>query len=185
MPIEARLLLGWMTREMATLFLTSERIPPLTEQEAGDLWAQYRERVEALLPEPLSESQPLSHSDKRTREMFLRHCYQQQKHDVEDVIKLDLRSLPVRQFRIIAPRSQNYEGMVRTRATWATAALPTNTQEPDLQGTYNQTENNTDAWFEIPHAEFVFPYTPDIIRFHIKHGDRWVTATPDDARHIL
>jgi len=186
MPIEAKLLVGWMSRESAILWLTSERVPPMTQQEAENLWTEYHAKVEALPDEVPSTAQPLSHAERRTREMFLRHCYQQNKRDIEDVVKLDLATIPIRQFRIIAPRSQGYEAGVRTRAGWQAQALPTTAPtEPILQGQYNQLGETTEAWINVPHSEFMFPFDPGIGAFKLKQGDRFVTALRVEQRIVL
>jgi hypothetical protein len=186
MAIEAKLLVGWMTREAAILWLTKECLPPKTEQEAVELWEQYNQRTEALQPEAPSLPQTLSKSERSTREMFLRHCYQQKKQDVEDVIKLDLATLPIRQFRVIAPRSANYQAQVASRAGWISKALPTaNPPDLNLQVRYNQEGTDTEAWFEIPHNEFMMPFDPAIGGFQLRMGDRWVEAMRVDQRYLL
>ena len=185
MSIEAKLLLGWMTRESAILWLTHERVPPLTEQEAETLWTQYHGRVEALPPEPNALPQKLNDVDKETRLRFLRHCRENGKHEIEDVIKLDLANLPIRQYRIVVPKSRDYEQLVNTRHGWVSRALPTTVQEPNLQARYSQNGSDTEAWFDLPHSEFVFPYSPTINAFQIKQFDRWVVAVRVEQRYLL
>jgi len=185
MSIEAKLLLGWMTRETAILWLTHERVPPLTEQEAEALWTQYYGRVEALPPEPHSVPQKLNEIDKETRLRFLRHCREQGKHEIGDVIKLDLATLPIRQFRIVIPKSRDYEPLVNTRQGWVARALPTTAQEPNLQARYSQSGSDTEAWIDLPHGEFMFPFSPNIGGFQVKQGDRWVEAIQVEQRHLL
>jgi hypothetical protein len=50
MPLEARVLLGWMERDLAVKFLSEdcEFKPPLTKERAVELWAEFQARINAL-----------------------------------------------------------------------------------------------------------------------------------------
>jgi hypothetical protein len=183
MPIQAKLLVAWMSREEAVIWLTNEAVPPLTLAQAIQTWEQYQANLNGLPAEQLCTALPLSNAEHQTRRMVLASV--SHRKDVVDVVKLDLMSMPIRQMRVIVPRYEAYQSKVKTRNGWIAEALSTTVPNVDLKWQYSQNGSTTEALFELPHGEFMLPFDPQIGGFRLRHGDRTVEVATNGMRYAL
>jgi hypothetical protein len=130
--MKGRVLLGWLTRDVAVAYLQNQCIftPPLTWAEAEALWAAKQEMVEALGSRavPTSPPLPMTPSEREASERFL-SWMRRLSSDVEGVVKLDPRWLVCRQSDISLDRASQLAEHVQA-ATWAArnCLLPPNSR---------------------------------------------------------
>jgi hypothetical protein len=131
--MRGRILLGWLTRDIAVAYLQNQCIftPPLTAAQAEALWAGKHEMVEALGPRavPTPAPLPMTPAEREASEKFLasmRSLYGSAS-DVKTVVKLDPRGLVCRQSDISLDRANQHAEHVQA-ATWAArnCLLPSN-----------------------------------------------------------
>jgi hypothetical protein len=119
--MKGRVLLGWLTRDVALAYLQNKCIfiPPLTAAQAEALWTGKHEMVEALgsravpTPAPL----PMTPAECEASEKFLAWM-RRLSSDVQSVIKLDPRELVCRQSDISLDRANQLAEYVQA-TTWA------------------------------------------------------------------
>jgi hypothetical protein len=187
MPLDAKVLLGWMERDHAVRFLTEgcAHALPLTEAKAEGLWRPFRDTVEAM-PERQRMTpayQKLSKSEREHAREFLRRV-KKFNRDVTGVIKVDLMDVSVYQLLILTGRSADYRADVITWSGWrknclrpqcAPRSIPTRTEPPNV------------VVFELPHAEFLptVTQTPTGPQLALLERPKWVTVTLHDGRLLL
>jgi hypothetical protein len=122
--MRGRILLGWLTRDIAVAYLQNRCIftPPLTAAEAEALWAGKREMVEALGPRtvPTPAPLPMTPAECEVSEKFLALMRRVSggASEVQTVVKLDPRGLVCRQSDISLDRASQHAEHVQA-ATWA------------------------------------------------------------------
>lgn len=174
-----------MERDAAVRFLRDECIfdPPLSEQDAENLWRPYREAVqnlpvrEARAPERL----PLDNPEREAAQRFLQEHHRRGATNILDVIKVDPFRLVVHQHQVVLDRAQDYADSLRTSAGWIAQSLPT--RVPAQSQVQIQARPNT-MDIRIPHAEFVFAFDPRG-GFQIQELARHVTVTAFEERIML
>lgn len=118
--MKGRILLGWLTCEVAVAYLQNQCIftPPLTAAQAEALWAGKHEMVEALGPRavPTPAPLPMTPAEREASEKFL--AWMKRLSDVQTVVKLDPRGLVCRQSDISLDRANQHAKHVQA-ATWA------------------------------------------------------------------
>lgn len=188
MPVEAKVLIGWMEHDAAVRFLTESchNDVPLTPDAAVAIWLPFRDRVAALPERPRQEPTrvKLTKPESKHAKAFLKQV-KKFNRDVSAVIKVDLMDLAVHQLFVLTERSANYSAAVCDWAGWRKNCLrprpkvgltiPTRREQPNI------------VVFEIPHAEFVLgaEQTPSGPKVTIHENPKWVTVTPHDGRLVL
>src|SRR5260370_22069953 len=113
MPLDATVLLGWMTEKEALDFLQKDCFfaNALSEEDARKIWREYRERVEALAERAALAPQrhPLSRDEKQFASRFLAFLYKIGIRDVKEVIKIELNNLVIHQRVVCSQRITGYE----------------------------------------------------------------------------
>src|SRR5579862_1830861 len=187
MPLDAKVLIGWMERDQAIRYLTRDchNNPPLTDDQAEALWTPYRARVMALAERPRQEParQELSTSERNHAQNFLEQV-RPLNRDVSSIIKVDLMEAAVYQLYVLTDRSANYHSEVCDWKGWRknclrpkarTGEIPTRIEPPNV------------VVFELPHAEFLaaVTQTPRGPELDIHERPKWITVTPHDGRLLL
>ncbi len=159
--VDGILLLGWMDRDNAVKYLTTNCVfdPPLSEAAAETLWKQYRERCESL-PERKAAAPafiPLNHEERQHATKFMTFLNSLGPHQIKDVVKVDLSALVVHQLVITVSHSDTYLREVNSCKGWLHKALPLTPRPPaQIQTRVAVNGLNTMADIDIPHAEFAF-----------------------------
>jgi hypothetical protein len=119
--MNGRVLLGWLTRDVAVAYLQNQCVfsPPLTAAQAEALWAQKHETVGSLGPRTLPTPAPLpmTPAECEASEKFLAWM-RRLSSDVQSVVKLDPRGLVCRQSDISLNRANQLAEYVQA-TTWA------------------------------------------------------------------
>lgn len=184
MPLEARVLLGWMQREQAIKFLTEDCVfeSPFASIRAEELWSEYRSRVlaleerDALAPERLRID---GYHEIEAIKEFKQHY--KAAPNILDVIRVDPMRLVVHQLFIVTERSSSYISKVSSLRGWLdNAILCKSAKTPDLS--INCRTNAIDV--KIPDAEYVLAFNPKK-GFQIERLARHVNVTAFDERLML
>lgn len=186
--LQGRILLGWMSKDVAVQFLLNDCHfnPPLTQDSATLVWEKYRARVDALpnrtFAVPLSLG--LTIPEAQHIKNFKNFLNSLGAHDVVDVMKVDLRELTVTQYYVVTERSHAYLPTVNGN-NWLTECLPTKPRNSGaFQLKYTQQGMNTTVEVDLPHAECFF--VPDNTgKFGVSEGMRHVTAMIGADRMLL
>ena len=183
--MRGKILLGWLTREKAVVFLQKDCIfnPPLTNEEAEELWAEKRAAVEALNPRrvPTPAGLELTPPEREAVEKFLSYMRQQPggTPHIQGVVKLDPLGLLCRQLNITLDRANQYAENVQA-ATWsARNCLPTHGALASMRFT-----RVADGWnVNLPHREFVFNFNGQA--FGVGESAPFVSVSMIGARAVL
>lgn len=162
--ISARTLPGWMEREQAIFFFTTQCVPALTIEQAGELWESYREKVKRIerASRPCRR-EDLNESDSRHIEALitLMESANGHRHEIEEVVKVDLRDVTAIQYMAITERANDYAGMSSDQF-WREDFLPTKIIPSNVgmkfsigQPGHTHPLNSTIV-YDLPDAEFAF-----------------------------
>ena len=122
--MRGRILLGWLTREIAVAYLQNKCLftPPLTTAQAEALWTEKKEMVEALGPRavPPPAPLPMTPAEREAAERFLSFMRRvpASAAQVQTVVKLDPHRLVCRQSDISLDRANQHAENVHA-ATWS------------------------------------------------------------------
>jgi hypothetical protein len=162
--IGARTLPGWMEREQAIFFFTTQCVPALTIEQAGELWESYREKVKRIERAPCPcRSDALSESDTQHVEALiaLLESANGKRHEVEEVVKVDLRDVTAIQYLTITERAHDYAGMSSDQF-WRDDFLPTRLKpsKVGMKFSIGQPDHShplhSTIIYDLPDAEFAF-----------------------------
>ncbi len=187
--ITAKVLLGWLDRDSAVRFLTTECVtnPVLTDAEAEAVWQPYHDRVQALAPRPrvLPTEYPLNKIERKHAKEFARKAPGVDAN-FRRIVKVDLMGLAVHQYLVVTERSTTeYAPTVCTGNGWRKKCLrvrPAQIQIPIRSRTANSV-----VW-DIPHNEFdaVLVRQPNgSLQMAPSEWPKWVVAAPCDGRWML
>ena len=188
--LRGRVLLGWMPRDDAVRFLTTdcEFNPPIDEVAAGALWDAARARVDALPDRPCIKLPNLGFnaSELGHQAKFFAFLKSIRAHDVIELRKVDLRELVARQYCIVTQRSDDYALRLQSPKAWLDEMVPTAVKPQQLRVQSTQTGMDTYSEFDVPHAEFYFgPHPQNIGTFTAQELLRHVTIMDGDDRTFL
>src|SRR4051794_14726532 len=106
--ITAKVLLGWLDRDSAVRFLTTECVtnPALTPGEAEAIWQPFHDRVEALpeRPREVPTEYKLNKSQKKHAKEFAKTAPKVDAN-FRRIVKVDLMGLAVHQYLVVTERS--------------------------------------------------------------------------------
>ena len=150
-------LLGWKTRDRALAMLQQdcEFDPPLNDHDAEALWAQYRERVNAVRGRPVRAPAPLVFTDDEQR-LVADFLQDQARHggSVRNVVKVDPLGLVAHQLEITTARSASLSERLQTPADWALECLcpAPSAERPSIR----HAPNSMDV--DLPHGEWALVF---------------------------
>lgn len=187
--LKGRVLLGWLSRDVAVQFLLNECVfdPPIDANAAEGIWHPYRGRVDNL---PIRTQGVPPHLGLTVQEVA--HCNQFRGFlascgptDVIAVEKLDLSALTVIQHFVVTDRSSGYASAVQTPNGWLQECLPTSLRNSQIQYSIQRpAQQTTSTEFQLPHAEFFFG--PDAVgKFGPLEWMRHVTVMKGADRTFL
>src|SRR5437867_2620617 len=117
-PVLGRLLPGWMQREQAVQFLLNQcrTDPPISPGIAGEIWRDYRTRVEELPVRPSVPPRtfPLSNAEHDASRRFLSN--HPEAANVTGFVRINPMDLQVHQLQVAADYPLS--------ASWVTTAMP-------------------------------------------------------------
>ncbi len=121
-----KLLVGWMNQREALQFLVKEAVPPLSEEEATNLWECYRQKVAALGNRGCHKpaSAPHNLKEKMAADKIVKASRKNGERNVKGLIKLDPLDLVVHQLRIFEERAEPYIELVSDPVTKVKTCLP-------------------------------------------------------------
>jgi hypothetical protein len=185
MPLDAIVLLGWMERDFALQYLLNDCIfdPPLNQEQAGALWQQYRDRVEAL-PERDANAPAkleLTREEQDAAERFLAPHRASGSTAIRDVIKVDPMGLVVYQLYVVVEKAREYMNHAAARTWCARNCLAVRPRRPQqFQG---RSRLNV-ADIQIPHGEFAAAFIPPD-KFSVEELAGHVSVTEFGMRMLL
>lgn len=163
--VDAVVLLGWMERDAAIHFLQTDCLfdPPLTTEQAEELWAEFRARAEAIPERDITVPPrlPLTQRESQHAHKFITFLRQVGVNDVQEVLKVDPFLLVVHQHVIVTDRAEGYHLRCADPNTWMEECLPTALTNPAIRITFSQQNFDTSADIDLPHAEFIFAPGPN------------------------
>jgi|ERR1039458_9357800 hypothetical protein len=185
--VDAVVLLGWMQKEMAVEYLRTQCVfnPPLNDEMAADIWARYKEAVVAIGIRPVGLPARLDMNDyeRRSADAFLNvFKHQLRIPSIQEVIKIDPRSLVVHQFYVVTQQSDGYANDVCTAAGWAKHCLPTTPPPPKSVKIYSGLNTIN---IEVPHGEFFFTHNAQTGQFQIQEYLRHVAVSQFAAQERM
>jgi hypothetical protein len=147
-----KLLLGWMDKKEALAYLCEEAVPPLTEEDAINLWECYRSKVAALGKREYHKPGNAAHNlkEKLAADKIVKASRKNGERNVKGLIKVDPLDLVVHQLRIFEERSEPYRQLVRdpvTRVKTCLPPLPAGRQLPIRRV-------GSETIVELPHGEY-------------------------------
>ncbi len=181
--VSAKVLLGWMERDMAVKFLKDECVfqDPIAEEKAEFIWREKYERVQAL-PERLAGAPPelpLNDKENAVAQIFLRSMAGAA--NIKRVIKIDPIGLVTYQPYVVLQQTEKYRPFATSAASYAAKSLTTVRQVPNVQLRY--AVNAIDA--AVPHGEFMFFFNPQSAKFEIQEQARHISVTEFQGRMLL
>jgi hypothetical protein len=183
--VDAVVLLGWMERDDAVRVLCNECVfdPPLTENQAAEIWQRYRDAVNGL-PERLAVAPanlPLTAIETQQAQAFLRSARAAGAQNIRDVLKIDVGACVVHQLVVVTERARNYAQQMRNNEAKIRHCLGMHAV-PVTQ--YQIATGPNAVNVQIPHAEFLFTFlNPG--GFAVQEMAKQITVTSFDRRLLL
>ena len=176
--VDGILLLAWMERDEALLWLCKNCCfdHELTDQEAEEIWAPYRERMLAL-PERVYQAPqrlPIPQAQRHLTNQFLARF---RGPEVLDVININPLELIAYQKYVVTDRCDHHAVQP---GTWARKFLVIDRPAPNLPG---RMENGV-IKFNLPHSEHLILFQPDGA-FRIQQADGYVSVAEVGGRLFL
>ena len=186
MPVNAKLLLGWMeeTEAMHCLLREYRGQTPFTEESAKALWNKYRENVAALKARPCTP--PVCIAERKQNEQYEESCFVQKfskDRNILRVVKLDDPSkLVVYQLCVVVPQSERYLSQMQDARKRVRTALG---RGLEFTGNHPQPRREGNCLIKpVPHAEFIVT-TADEYDFALKEPNRHISVKEFDGRMLL
>ena len=141
-----------MNQREALQFLVKEAVPPLSEEEATNLWECYRQKVTALGNRGCHKPANAAHNlkEKLAADKIVKASRRNGERNVKGLIKVDPLDLVVHQLRILEERAEPYIDLVSDPVTKVKTCLP-----PLPVGRQLPTKRvGGKTIIELPHGEF-------------------------------
>jgi len=192
--VRGRILPGWMVHDEAMNYLTQECIPPMTAQDAEQIWQQYRQRVEALAENRALAPKylPLNTQETAHANSFMQFLNTRGPHQVARVVKVELRQLVVTQYYVITERAEDYRHRTTSSADWLREFLPLTVLPAQTRTSFSlgppASPHPLSSYIEIdmPHGEFaLLPADPTLTVFGAAQFMRHVTGCETQNRLLL
>jgi hypothetical protein len=177
--VDGRILLGWMERDEAISYLQKDCWfePPLTEQQAEELWNTYKARVDNL-PErvfqPLQRF-PIAQAHRHLANNFL---VRTKGPEVLDVININPAELVVFQKYVVIDRVEHHCGQP---GDWPKKMLLVDRPVAQI----NLRAENGTVKAGLTHGEYVFEFHPQDGAFRIVQGGGFASVGEIDGRLLL
>jgi hypothetical protein len=177
--VDARILLGWMGRDEAVALLQKECVfdPALSENQATELWATYKARVDHL-PERILEQPKRWPIPAQHRALVADFKARTRGPEILDVVNIDPLGLVAYQNYVVIDRATDHH--CHQRDAWAKKTLLLDRPPANLAV---RAENGT-VKVAVPHAEHMFELHPDGA-FRIVQGGGFVSVVELEGRLIL
>jgi hypothetical protein len=186
MPVDTKLLLGWMEEREAMHWLLREYRgnKPFTEQSAKDLWNEHREKVSKLGDRDCAP--PVRLADRTQKEEYAEHHFMQNNgkcNSVLGVLKLDdPGKLVIHQLSVSLSQSEGYLDGMRDPKQRLRLGLG---RGRHYEGILPKARREGDCLIKsVPHAEW-FPVSCNQEDFEVKEGNRWIAVKEFDNRLLL
>jgi hypothetical protein len=194
--VHARILPGWMSHQDAINYLTNECVPPITVQDAEEIWRQYRQRVEALADNRIVTPQylPMNTQESTHANNFMQFLNTRGPHQVSRVVKIGLRDLVLTQYNVVTDRCDDYCHRTTTPAEWLNEFLPLTVLPAETQARFSLGPPasphplSSHIEIDIPHGEFaLLPLQTDqgLMVFGAAQFMRHVTGCETQNRLLL
>lgn len=178
--VAAQILLGWMGKDEAIPYLLEQCWfdPPLTSQQAEELWEKYRKVVEALPERKITPPVrlPIPNARREVVTDFLRRF---KGPEVLDVINIDPLDLVIYQLYVVTDVADNHAKQLTGRQ-WVKNCLQAERPIVQMQG---RMENGV-LKFSLPHGEHMFALQPDGA-FRIQQGAAFISVCEVESRLVL
>lgn len=187
MPLDAIVLLGWMTEKEAVDLLQKDCANPPSEEEARKTWRGYKAKVEAL-PERAAlapQRHALSKDERQFESRFLAFLYKLGIRDVTELIKIELENVVVHQRIVLCQKISDYEKKINTAKNWNRECLPTVAVTSSIQIASKREGMKTIGVSRLPHGEFFFEMNRQTGLWSINEGSRHVSVLEFDKRMAL
>ncbi len=184
--VSALFLPGWIERDQAVHVLLNECVfdPPLSRNQAEEIWAGYRARVDAIggrdaLAPPYL---PLNREEQSAADAFMRF-HRQRGHigSIRRVVKIDPMGLVAHQPIVVLDQAGRYSQDAISAARYARHSLATTAGTHNLQ--LQTGLNYVDV--SLPHGEFCFIFNQQAGRFEVLEQARHVSVTEFQNRLLL
>jgi hypothetical protein len=186
MPVNTKLLLGWMEEAEAMHWLLKEckREEPFTEESAKKLWNDYREKVAALPPRDCPP--PAVLLDRTQKEEYAEHHFMQKfgkEQGIVRVLKLDdPAKLVIHQLTVAVPKSEAYLSAMQDQKQRIRIALGRGLA---FEGKHPKArKEGTLLVKRVPNAEF-FVVSGTQEDFEVKEGRKHIAVKEFDNRLML
>jgi hypothetical protein len=193
MHVQAKVLLGWMPRDIAIKFLREqcEFDPPLDEAAAEAMWTRYRDEVGALGNRDVSCPRlPLAQHEEVIKDRVLKAFRATKRFpNVRDVIKLDPMQLVIWQMQVVLDKAHEYDARLNAPAKWREECLsPPSPTGP--RANYHVGPRSLREWnyrVEIPHSEFGLEMADinNVRVFAVSQWSRYVSVGEHQGRTLL
>jgi hypothetical protein len=168
--IQSKILPGFMIKAEIIKCFTEECIPKWTEDDALELWRQYKKKVRSLDKRPAlaPESIPLTPDEKKIADEFLQQAKASGGKNILDVVKVDARMLVAFQPNVNVTHSDTYgqqaqlPDLERLKTALKIGWLPTPIATM-------MREDARYIWLDLPHTEF--QPAVDFVRKQINPGE--------------
>jgi hypothetical protein len=178
--VDGFLLLGWMEKNEAIPLLLNDCWfdPPLTNQQAEEIWQKYKASVDAM-PErkpTAPKRQPIPNSVLHIVNNFRMRT---RGPEVLDVINVDPRELQVYQLYVVADRADHHARQLKGDQ-WHNACL-------QIDRPNNPLPLRNDSGIvkvTLPHAEYMFAMVPGGA-FQIQQGAGFISVCEVEGRIVL
>jgi hypothetical protein len=181
--VNALLLLGWMEKDEAILYLQEQCWfdPPLTNQQAEELWVKYNQAV-AALPER-TVTRPDRLPVPKSRKEFIDNVRQRCKSDPEilDILNIDPTKLVVYQFYVVTDVADRHAQSMSSDRQWAKTCLQLD--RPGAQLPVRSEDSIIKV--NLPHPEHMFTLTPNDGAFRVQQGGGFVCVCEIEGRLLL
>ena len=183
--VEAKLLLGWMSRDEALKVLLNECVfdDPLDEGSALKLWQEYRDKAVELDPKDCRAPalQKLTFAEKLATQKLVKGCRRRGATNVRGVVKVNPRGLIAHQLQIVLDRAKIYGAAMSTPRDRTRICLGVgmeNTQPVPMK------RNVDTTILQLPHAEFEIAVAPNG-RIELREKARFVSVASFGDRMLL
>jgi hypothetical protein len=182
--IRGKLLLGWMPREeaMKTLLKLCVFSSPINEQQAEELWAEYRSRVAALSPRKceLPANAKMSLAEKIQAKKLMNDIRRKGGKNARRVLKIDPMRLVVHQYRIFLDHAEAYRAAMINEREKTRLCLGFG-----LETDFTRVRSEAGAVIiELPHPEFGCKRHPNG-QIEIQEAARFISVADLDDRILL
>ena len=175
--VDARALIGWMSRDQAIPFLREFCVfdPQLTEQQAENFWLPYCQNVSGLQRVVATPQRLPLNPQEQAWAADAMNFYTNTLHvpNVREIIKIDPFNLVAHQNYVLTEKATVYSARLQSATDWFNEAVKPSLPPPrNIQIFTGPNAMNVD----LPHGEFTLAFNPASSQFAVQENMRYVTA---------